>query len=289
MILNARTGELILEQGTASDCEVLEYLDAPFTLLKGTEQHFTLQTFRKMFVLYPSLTAINGWAENFLEQSTRLKPRLQVVGAVASPSDLAKDQSFQSLELAKRVTVKLSEMTSTHLESADITDAPELLGLMSAAEDSIGRVTMVTIVFEDKPDCSVFSDVDLLGVALGGIHDLDMIRLETIMHLRISMPGASYVYVHEYANEDRTGIDKSRTTETHFQKAKAEITLIEAIRAVLLSMNLDDEDIYLEQKAYLDDLFSEVADHAIDLTGGMTPLIERNITVSEPLSPENNS
>lgn len=254
MILNARTGELSIDDEVLNDSQVLQVLSDHFNLLPGTEQAFTLHTFRRMFLLYPALTYLNGYAESFLEQAKHIKPKFHVVGPDVSGEPDSSGPYFEYLELAKRTTIRISEMSRTSSEVVMI-EPPK--GVVSIVGDQ-ARVFTVKVEYEDKPSFDTQEDVDLSGMAEGTAHGLDMDRLPRLMHLKIVMPGTQYVYVREFANEDRTRLDHNLMIETTVVHPHHGISLLEAIDAVLYSINLDDEEDYLEERAMLDEMLQDM-------------------------------
>lgn len=263
MLLNARTGELIIDDETLNDSQVLQVIADHFNLLPGTEQFFTLHTFKRLFQLYPALTYLNGYAEAFLEQAKSVKPRFQVVGPAANEDvgtdDLA-EMHYDSLELAKRVTIRISEMARV---SSEIVQVAQPKGVVNINGEQTKAFT-IQVEYEDKPSFDTNEDVDLSGFAKGSptSYGLDMDRLPKLMHLRISLPGTTYTYVREFANENRTQLDHTKMIEVTVTQQHHGISLFEAINAVLYSINLEEEDDYLAERAMLDEMLAD-----LDLNG----------------------
>lgn len=254
MILNARTGELSIDDEVLNDSQVLQVLSDHFNLLEGTEQAFTLQTFRRMFTLYPALTYVNGYAESFLDQAKLVKPRFHVVSPESAESADPGEPYYESLELAKRVTIRISELARTSSEIVLI-EPPK--GVVSIVGDQ-ARAFTVKVEYEDKPYFETQEDIDLSGMADGTPHGLDMDRLSRLMHLKITMPGTSYVYIREFANKDRTRLDHNLMIENTVIHPHHGISLLEAIDAVLYSINLEDEEDYLEERAMLEEMLKDL-------------------------------
>lgn len=271
MLLNARTGELSINDEVLNDSQVLQVLSDHFALVPGTEQLFTLQTFKKMFLLYPALTYVNGDAESFLEQARLIKPRFHIVGPAASDEAESGEPYYEYLELGKRTTIRISELTRTSSEVVEI-EPPK--GVVSIVGE-FAKAFTIQVEFEDKPSFETQEDIDLSGMADGTPHGLDMERLPRLMHLKIVMPGTQYVYIREFANEDRTRHDHDRMIETTVTHPHHGISLLEAIDGVLYSINLDDEEDYLHERAMLDEMLK-------DLDLGSLPLLPMPAHEDEP-------
>jgi hypothetical protein len=254
MILNARTGVLSVEDEIVDDSQVLQLIGDHFSLQAGTEQAFTLQTFRRLFQVYPSLMPLNGWTEVFLEQAQHVKPKFHVVKDGGTAEVAGSHPVFDYLELSKQVTVQISELTKTAQE-VEMIEAPE--GVTILSERSSTRVFSIKIKYEDKPCYDVETDVELFGMDGGELHGLEMERLHRLMHLPIRMPGATHLYIQEFANESRTRVDVEKIIETKDVHAHPEITLLEAINAVLYSINLDEEDVYLAERQAWDEIMKD--------------------------------
>lgn len=254
MILNARTGELSIDGEVLNDSQVLQVISDHFNLEEGTEQSFTLHTFRRMFLLYPALTYLNAYAESFLEQAKLIKPKFHVVRPSVEESSESGEPYYEYLELAKRVTIRISELTRV---SSDIFMIEPPKGVVSIVGEQV-RAFKVRVEYEDKPAFDTQEDIDLSGMDRGIAHGLDMDRLTRLMHLKITMPGTTYVYVREFANEDRTQHDNDLMIETTVTHPHHGISLLEAIDAVLYSINLDDEADYLQERAMLEDMLQDL-------------------------------
>lgn len=263
MLLNAKTGELIIDDEVLNDSQVLQVLSDEFSLVEGTEHAFTLHTFRRMFQLYPALTYVNAYAESFLEQAKLVKPKFHVVRPDLFDGACSVEPNYESLELSKLVTIRISELTRVSSELVPVKAPVGVVSINGVQNQSYS----IKLEFEDKPSFDTQEDVDLSGIAEGVSFGLDMERLPRLMHLKISMPGSHYQYVQEYALPDRTGPDRDRTVETSVIHAHHGISLLEAIDAVLYGINLDDEADYLEEKAMLEDMLS-------DLDLGGLPILE---------------
>lgn len=255
MLLNAKTGALSIDDEVLNDGDVLQMLSNHFSLVEGTEHAFTLHTFRRMFQRYPALTYVNAYAESFLEQAKLVKPKFHVVNHGEQAVDASGEPEFDSLELAKRVTIRISELTRVSTELVPV-EPPK--GVVSIKGVQPQAFTIQT-VFEDKPSYETQEDVDLLGLAEGVVYSLDMDRLTRLMHLKITMPGTQYLYIQEFASEDRTSPDPDRMIETMVTHQHHGFTLLEAIDAVLYGINLEDEEDYLEERAMLDEMLKDMS------------------------------
>lgn len=254
VMLNARTGELLQDDEVVLDSRVLQVIADQLCLMEGTEHAFSLMTFKRMFALYPTLMGLNGWAENFMAQANAIKPRFHVVSSETAVADSADNPGYESLELAKRVRVNLSELSRTNSSFVQINPPPGVVPITGAE----GRRFTVKIDYEDKPSFEVIDAVDLSGISEGVTYGLDMDRLDRLLNLKLTLAKATYVYTQEYANQARDGIDHDRKKQASMTHADSEITLHEAIDAVLLSINLDTEEDYEEERARIDEALSDL-------------------------------
>jgi hypothetical protein len=256
---NPRTGELFDEKELLMNEEALLYLVDFFELVPGTENHLTLHSFRKLFELYPSLTQVNPWSEEFLFQAREVKPRLRLVDATdkATSASKTKGIAYEYLDLSKDRVATRSELTKLESEFklADDSQAPE--GSISIAPIR-GRVFTLESKYMDKPSFEIQEYTALSGILNGTMYGLSMDRLPELMHLPIKIRNATDIFIEEFANETRDRPDFIKEQRISQEANTPEIPLIDVIMAVLEGINLDDEEEYELERQYFEEAMEEM-------------------------------
>jgi hypothetical protein len=256
---NPRTGELFDEDDLLQNDEALLYLVDYFQLIPGSENQLTLHSFRKMFDLYPSLTQLNPWTEEFLYQARQVKPRLRLVDASDETQGQTKSSgiAYEFLDLRKDRVATKSELTRVEGEFKLADDQQPPQGSVSIAPIR-GRVFTLEEKFIDKPSFEIQEYTALSGVLNETMYGLSMDRLPELMHLPIKIGNATDIFIEEFANETRDKPDFIKEQRICQEANTPEIPLVDVIMAVLEGINLDDEEEYELERQYFETAMEEM-------------------------------
>jgi hypothetical protein len=258
---NPRTGQLFDEDELLHNEEALIFLTYGFELMAGSERHFTLHSLRKMFEVYPALTQVNEWADEFVFQAGSIKPQLRLVDAQAPHQAEAgsKGVAYEFLDLRKDRVATRSELTRTFADPVEVNENEAPPGTVSI-NPTRGRVWKLEDTYIDKPSFEIQDYISLSGYSNGTIYGLGMERLPKLMHLPIRMANSTDVFIEVFANETRDQPDPIKEKRHVEDIGYPGLTLIDVIMAILESINLDDEDEYENERQYFEDSIEIVMD-----------------------------
>jgi hypothetical protein len=257
---NPRTGQLFDEDELLLNEEALLYLTYYFQLAPNTENHFTLHSLRKLFEVYPALTQINQWADEFVFQASSIKPQLRLVNAETPHQEAGtKGVEYEFLGLHKDRVATRSELTRTFADPVEVNEDEAPPGTVSI-NPARGRVWKLEDTYIDKPSFDIQDYISLSGIRKDTMYGLRMERLPKLMHLPIRMANSTDVFIEEFANETRDRLDPIKETRYVEDKGFPELTLLDVIMAILESINLEDEEDYENERKYFEDSIEIVMD-----------------------------
>lgn len=236
LVFSPRLTQISINDQVLNDLDVLMHLDYEFTVADGEQHLFNLMSLRRLLIRYPNLQMINGWSKSLIEQGQKLEMRV-----VSELSRANKSSPIVQLTLQKVRVLSRSELTP-YLEEVPRDNILDLRGHVS---------TSTRICFKDIPSVD-FSD----GVYLAGIDgerslSLSMTRLADIFYTPIALAPATFEQIDTFANQDRTGLDHANVKREKTTLTSHDLCLREVIHALLMDINLDDEDDFNDDMDHL--------------------------------------
>ena len=236
LVFSPRFTQVSIDDQVLNDLDVLMHLDDEFAVADGEQHLFNLMSIRRLLLKYPSLQRLNGWSKSLIEQGQRLEMR--VVRDLPAASNT---KPYTQLTLQKDLILNRFELTPFLKE----TPRDNVVDLLGNASTSAG------IGFKDIPSVSFSNGVSLFATDGGEDISLSMTRLADIATLPIVLAPATHELIEVFANHDRTQPDYENVRREKTTMPRADICLREVIHAVLMDINLDDEEDYTDEMDYL--------------------------------------
>lgn len=236
LVFNPRSTQVSIDDQVLNDLDVLLHLDDEFTVADGEQHLFNLMSVRRLLLRYPSLQLINGWSKSLIEQGQHLEMR--VVRDLPAASSA---KPYTQLLLQKHRVLNRFELTPFMSE----TPRENVVDLQGHASASMG------IAFKDVPSVDFSDGVDFCGMDGDKAISLSMARLADIGTLPIVLAPATYEQIDVFANHNRTRPDYANVRREKTTLASPDLCLREVIHAVLMSINLDDEEDYTDELTHL--------------------------------------
>lgn len=232
LVFNPRSTQVSIDGQVLNDLDVLLHLDDEFTVADGEQHLFNLMSVRRLLLRYPSLQLINGWSKSLIEQGQHLEMR--VVRDLPAASSA---KPYTQLLLQKHRVLNRFELTPFMSE----TPRENVVDVQGHASTSMG------IAFKDVPSVDFSDGVDFCGMDGDKAISLSMARLADIGTLPIVLAPATYEQIDVFANNNRTRPDYANVRREKTTLASPDLCLREVIHAVLMSINLDDEEDYTDE------------------------------------------
>lgn len=236
LVFSPRFTQVSINDQVLTDLDVLLHIDDEFTVADGEQHLFNLMSIRRLLLKYPNLQLLNGWSKSLIEHGQKLE-----MSVVRDLPGANKPKHYAQLSLQKHSVLSRTEMTP-YLSA---TPRENVLDLQGQASTSTG------IGFKDVPRVDFYQAVDFSGIGDGESVSLSMTRLADICYAPIVLELATHEVIEITANQSRTELDYANTKREKITMASADICLREVIHAVLMDINLDDEEDFNEEMDHL--------------------------------------
>ena len=236
LVFSPRFTQVSIDDQVLTDLDVLLHIDDEFTVVDGEQHLFNLMSIRRLLLKYPNLQLLNGWSKSLIEHGQKIE--MSIVRELPGAN---KSKQFAQLSLQKHSVLSRFELTP-HLSVTPRENVLDLQGQVS---------TRACIRFKDVSKVEFYQAVDFSGMGDGETMSLSMTRLADICYAPIVLALATHEVIEITANESRTALDYENTKRETITMASADICLREVIHAVLMDINLDDEDDYNEEVDHL--------------------------------------
>lgn len=215
---NTQTGELFNGVQALSDSDVLSHLSEELTLLRGTEDHLSLNSLKLMLARYPALTQLSQRTKRFLKEANAAKGK-------------RKFKALDYLELRKTKLVQVSELTFAGVDWTVAERQQAVSGMQHNA---------FQIRYEDRPSKKVECGVYLDGRKQGDDRQLSLIgySVEQLLHLPIRLRNVQIETIQSFANAKRDDLDYLRMQRDSYFEASPCLTLMEMIETIMIELTL---------------------------------------------------
>lgn len=236
LVYSPRLTQVSIDDHVLTDLDVLLHIDDEFYVADGEQHLFNLMSIRRLLLKYPNLQLLNGWSKSLIEQGQKLE-----MTVVRDLPGARKAKPYAQLSLQKHSVLTRFDLTPYLSE----TPRDNVLDLQGQISTSTG------IRFRDVPKVDFSGGVDLSGMDDGQIVGLSMTRLADICYAPIVLEPATHELIDIPANQSRTEPDYANTRREMTTLPSADICLREVIHAVLMDINLDDEEDFREEMDHL--------------------------------------
>lgn len=236
LVFSPRFTQVSIDDQVLTDLDVLLHIDDEFAVADGEQHLFNLMSIRRLLLKYPNLQLLNGWSKSLIEHGQKLE--MTVVRRLPGARN---PKSYSQLSLQKHRVLSRSDLTPCLTE----TPRGNVLDLQGQVSTSCG------IGFKDVPSVDFSDGVYFTGMSGDQSVSLSMTRLADICYAPIVLEPATFEQIDILANESRTGLDYANTRRETTTLPGADICLREVIHAVLMDINLDDEEDFNEEMDHL--------------------------------------
>lgn len=235
--IDCQTGSLIdhERQSKVLEANVLSVIGQRVSL-NESEKSFSIQTVVQLLIQYPQLLDLFGNAPEFLNRCLRIRPTLRAIGE--KPSLTGDQVVFESLELGKLTIVRKYELSLSDVDFVSADDhGLSRIGLSSGS--------FVKTSFIDKPTFEIEESPYLCGRERGADlneppQSLSATHVSEVYYLPIRLMNAKIKEICEYANEDRTRLDRKRRSVHIHDQDEPQMSLWEVLETVLISVDASE-------------------------------------------------
>lgn len=214
---NPRTGELFNDSELLEDGLVLCYITHTLKIVPDTERFFSLLSIKRLLNRYPSLMLLTDWTQSFMAQAASVELRIGIMKAAGQEY---KPSEIQYLKLQKRRAARFCELTGhTNFDS-----------------------NTMFMSYEDVPFTDINIGDSLSGHSHEGDQSLSYTPIREIFYIPIRIENDLNVSTRDYANEARNHIDYSQHEHIETLGLDSTLTVQDVLMAIMMDVNLDDED-----------------------------------------------
>ncbi|WP_408602227.1 hypothetical protein [Pseudomonas sp. PLMAX] len=236
LVFSPRFTQVSIDDQVLTDLDVLLHIDDEFTVADGEQHLFNLMSIRRLLLKYPNLQLLNGWSKSLIEHGQKLE-----MAVVRDLPGTRKSKQYAQLSLQKHSVLSRFELTPY----LSVTPRENVLDLQGQVSTGTG------IRFKDVSKVDFYQAVDFSGMGDGESVSLSMTRLADICYAPIVLELATHEVIEITANQSRTELDYANTKRETITMASTDICLREVIHAVLMDINLDDEEDFNEEMDHL--------------------------------------
>lgn len=257
LVLDVSSSTLFFDDQPLAPHQVLQVLDADLAFKIESPAFLSLQTIYRLLKKYPLLQHINGFASDFMQHASDVKPRLGLVSVMTKPPVGMETPEPVRLNLVKITSVKRCELS--FVEQV----------LMNNPTETVSGVFIsdYKMIFEDKPTINVVVDVSLtahLGdnapqASVGDYY------VNQLYHKPIHLLAGRMVDHFYPANAERLAPDYQAVQEIVTEQPRPDLTLADLIHTCLsLNYNTAEERALLKADEDEQKLFFEQLDRLMD-------------------------
>ncbi|AXH60255.1 hypothetical protein [Pseudomonas amygdali] len=257
LVLDVSNSTLFFEDQPLAPSQVLQVLDADLAFKIESPAFLSLQTIYRLLKNYPLLQHINGFASDFMQHASDVKPRLGLVAVSTKTPDGMGAPEPVRLNLVKITSVKRCELS--FVEQV----------LMNNPTETVSGVFIsdYKMVFDDKPTIDVAVDVSLtahLGDKLPQASVGDY-YVNQLYHKPIHLLAGRMVDHFYPANAERLAPDYQAVQETVTETPGPDLTLADLVHTCLsLNYNTAEERALIKAEEDEQKLFFERLDRLME-------------------------
>lgn len=257
LVLDVSSSTLFFEDQPLAPSQVLQVLDADLAFKIESPAFLSLQTLYRLLKKYPLLQHINGFASDFMQHASDVRPKLGLVAVTKNTS-----ADFEAPEPVRLNLVKITSVKRCELSFVEQV-------LMNNPTETVSGVFIsdYKMIFEDKPAIDVAVDVSLtahLGdkIPQASVGDY---YVNQLYHKPIHLLAGRMVDHFYPANAERLAPDYQAVQETVTETQGPDLTLADLVHTCLsLNYNTADERAVIKAEEDEQKLFFERLDRIME-------------------------